>query len=150
MKRSKKEKQTQPIQVWTLAQARAARPYIATLVRSLRENSLDVIARRREVAVLNNKQGRPDRQALINLQDCQAEVRRAEDRMQEDAAELAALDVYSHDVVKGQALIPFVHDEQLAWYIFDLFEGDPFHFWRFQSDPEETRRPLTSRQRGET
>jgi hypothetical protein len=69
--------------------------------------------------------------------------------MHEDAAELAVLDVYSHDPVKGHALIPFVHDEQLAWYFFDLFDAEPFRFWRFQSDPDETRRPVTARQRGE-
>jgi hypothetical protein len=149
MKRSKKEKQPQPIQVWSLAQARAARPYILTLVRSLREHSLEVIARRRDVARLTGRPGRPDRTTLIAIQEAQAEVRRAEDRVHEDAAELAALDVYSADPVPGQALIPFVHDDQLAWYIFDLFDADSFRFWRFQSDPDETRRPVTSRQRGE-
>ena len=149
MKRSKKEKQPQPIQVWTLAQARAAHSYILTLVRSLREHSLDVIARRREVARLADRPGRPDRQTLIALQEAQGEVLRAENRVHEDATELAGLDVYSFDPIRGQALIPFVHDDQLAWYIFDMFDSDPFRFWRFQSDPDETRRPVTARQRGE-
>lgn len=149
MKRSKKEKQPQPIQVWSLAQARAAQPYIASIVRSLREHSLDVIARRRKVTDLNAKPGRPDRRDLIALQEAQDEARRAEDRMHEDAAELAGLDIYSHDPVKGQVLIPFVHEEQLAWYVYDLFDADPCRFWRFQSDPDETRRPVTTRQRGE-
>ena len=149
MKRSKKEKQPQPIQVWTLAQARNARPYLGAIVRSLRENSLDVISRRRDTARLVARPGRANRQALIAILETQAEAQRAESRMEDDVAELAALDVYTHDPIKGQALIPFVHDDQLAWYIFDLFEADPFRFWRFQSDPEETRRPLTTRQRGE-
>jgi hypothetical protein len=43
--------------------------------------------------------------------------------------------------------VPFVHDEQLAWYIFDLFDAPAFRFWRFQSDPEDTRRPITSKQK---
>ncbi len=52
------------------------------------------------------------------------------------------------DPVHGQALVPFVHEEQLAWYVFDLFDPQPLRFWRFQSDPDETRRPLTQRQHG--
>src|SRR5215467_5598396 len=84
MKRSKKEKQPQPIQVWTLAQARAARPYILTLVRSLRDNSLEVISRRRELGRLNDLPGRPDRRTLIAIQEAQSEVNRAEDRVHED------------------------------------------------------------------
>jgi hypothetical protein len=149
MKRSKKEKQPQPIQVWTLTQARAARPYILTLVRSLREHSLELISRRRDASKIAERPGRPDRQTLIALQEAEAETLRAEDRVHEDAAEMASLDVYSYDPVRGQALIPFVHDDQLAWYIFDLFDADPFRFWRFQTDPDETRRPVTARQRGE-
>lgn len=149
MKRSKKEKQPQPIQVWSLAQARAAQPYIASIVKSLRENSLEVIARRRKIAEINARPGRPSRRDLIDLQDAQDDIRRADDRMHEDAAELAALDIYTHDPIKGQVLIPFVHEEQLAWYVFDLFDPDPCRFWRFQSDPDETRRPVTIRQRGE-
>src|SRR5262249_23670757 len=141
--------QPQPIQVWTLTQARAARPYILTLVRSLREHSLELISRRRDAAKIAQRPGRPDRHTLIALQEAQAEVVRAQDRVHEDAAEMAGLDIYSYDPIRGQALIPFVHDEQLAWYIFDLFDADPFRFWRFQTDPDETRRPVTARQRGE-
>jgi len=44
--------------------------------------------------------------------------------------------------------VPFVHDGELAWYIFDLFDGNHFRFWRYQSDPEETRRPITVGQEG--
>jgi hypothetical protein len=62
------------------------------------------------------------------------------------AEELAELDVYSLDPLKGQALVPFVHDEQLAWYIFDLFDAEPIRAWRYQSDPEHTRRKLPALQ----
>ena len=51
---------------------------------------------------------------------------------------------------RGQALIPFVHQEQLAWYIFDLFDPKLFRFWRYQTDPEDTRRPITAREQGLT
>jgi hypothetical protein len=148
MKRSKKEAKSQPIQVWTLAQAQDARPYIASVVRSLREHALAVIAQRRAVDRLNARPGRPDRAALIALQEAQAELRRSENHMHDAAKELAALDVFSLDPVQATALVPFVHDGQLAWYVFNLFDTDPFRFWRFQSDPEDTRRPVTARQHG--
>ena len=48
------------------------------------------------------------------------------------------------DAVQGMALVPFVHDDQAAWYVFDLFDSQPIRSWCYQSDPEETRRPLTS------
>jgi hypothetical protein len=148
MKRSKKETKSRPLQVWTLTQARQARPYINSIVRSLREHALDVIAHRQAIDKLNSRPGRPDRAALIALHDVQAEFRQAEARMQDAAHELAVLDIYSLDPVQGTALVPFVHDGQLAWYIFNLFDTDPFRFWRFQTDPDDTRRPVTARQHG--
>ena len=45
---------------------------------------------------------------------------------------------------RAAAVIPQVQDEQLAWYIFDLFDPHYFRSWRYQSDPEETRRKLTA------
>ena len=50
--------------------------------------------------------------------------------------------VGTDDPIKGQALIPFAQEDQLAWYIFDLFDGNSLHFWRYHKDPLETRRPL--------
>ena len=29
-----------------------------------------------------------------------------------------------------------------------IFDPQPFRFWRFQSDPDDTRRPVTPRQHG--
>lgn len=148
MKRSKKETKPEPIQVWNLAQARAARPYLESIIRSLREYSLEVIALRQKLGRLNGAPGRPDRKALIEIQDVQSELQRADTRMHEAAAELSAMDIYSLDPVQGTAQVPFVQDEQLAWYIFNGFDTDPFRYWRFQSDPDDTRRPVTSRQHG--
>jgi hypothetical protein len=42
------------------------------------------------------------------------------------------------------ALVPFVHDDQSAWYFFDLFDSQPIRSWCYQSDPEQTRHPLTA------
>jgi hypothetical protein len=137
----------QALRVWTYAQAQAAVPYITSVVRSLRESGLTALAHHRALRRLAERPGRPDRAALIARQEAEGAARRAEDRFREAAEELQALDVFSLDPLQGQALVPFVHDEQLAWYIFDLFDSQPFRFWRFQSDPEETRRQLTASQK---
>src|SRR5262249_53542697 len=136
------------LRVWTYPQARAAAPYIASIVRSLREHGLEALGRRRAARRLAGRPGRPDRKALINLQEAERLAGQAEDRFHDAAAELQALDVFSLDPIHGLALVPFVHNEQLAWYIFDLFDSQPFRFWRFQSDPDDTRRPVTSLQKG--
>jgi hypothetical protein len=136
-----------PIQVWTYPQALKAVPYLNALVRSLREHATELAAARSDIRRLNARSGRPDRAALIDMQEHESEARRAEGRMEDTLDELERLDVYSLDPFHGQALVPFVHDEQLAWYVFDLFDSTPLRFWRFQSDPENTRRPVTSSER---
>jgi hypothetical protein len=136
------------LRVWTYAQARAAAPYIASIVCSLREHGLDALARRRAARRLADRPGRPDRKALIDLQEAERLARQAEDRFHDAAEELQELDIFSLDPIQGLALVPFLHNDQLAWYIFDHFDAQPFRFWRFQSDPDDTRRPVTSLQKG--
>ncbi len=151
MKRNSKGKaREKAIQVWTYEQARGAVPYLTSVVRSLREHTLEALALRRQAQRLAARPGRPDRNDLIAQEEAERQARRAETQLQEAADELHALDVFSLDPVGGLALVPFVHDEQLAWYIFDLFDTQPFRFWRFQSDPDDTRRPVTSQQKGLT
>jgi hypothetical protein len=135
------------LRVWTYSQAEAAAPYIASIVRSLRESGLQALAHHRTLRRQAERPGRPDRAALIAQQETANAARRAEDQFREAAEELQALDVYSFDPLQGQALVPFLHDDQLAWYVFDLFDSKPFRSWRFQSDPEETRRQLTASQK---
>ena len=149
MRNSKGAKKRQrTIQVWTFAQAKSAVPYLTSILRSLREYTLESLAVRQRFRRIDERPGRPDRDALIAMQETDAEARRAEEHAAHAADELAALDVQSLDAVHGQALVPFVHEEQLAWYVFDLFDPQPLRFWRFQTDPDETRRPLTPREHG--
>jgi hypothetical protein len=136
----------QTIQVWSYAQAQAAVPYLASVIRSLREHRLEALAARRTAQRLAGKPGRPNRNDLIAQQEADRKAHEAEGHLQDAAAELQALDVYSLDPVQGLAMVPFVYNGQLAWFIFDLYDPKPFCFWRFQSDPEETRRPVTSMQ----
>ena len=149
MKRNKGAKQSRDtLQVWSLNQARAAIPYLTSVLRSMREHALVALAASHQAKCLARKPGRPSRAELIACQEAEGEARQAEARFQEAASELEELDVFTLDAVRGQALIPFVQEEQLAWYIFDLFDNKPFRFWRFQSDPEDMRRPITSTQQG--
>ena len=151
MKRNSKGKaREKTIQVWTYDQARGAVPYLTSVVRSLREHAVKALALQRQARQLAAKPGRPDRNDLIAQQEGERQAREAETRLQETIDELHALDVFSLDPTGGLALVPFVHDEQLAWYVFDLFDSQPFRFWRFQSDPDDTRRPVTSQQKGAT
>jgi hypothetical protein len=136
----------QTIQVWTYAQAQAAVPYLASIVRSLREYGLEALAARRTAQRLAQKPGRPDRNTLLAQEEAERQAREAEGHLRDAAAELQALDVYSLDLVQGLAMVPFVYNGQLAWFVFDLFDPKPFRFWRFQRDPEEARRPVTSMQ----
>jgi hypothetical protein len=145
MKNSPKEarKRRSTIRLWTYNQAKSAAPYIASVVRSLREHALEAQSQQ---ALLNRLAGlalRPNRNTLIATQDAQSALARANDEQDSAARELAELDVVSVDPMQGTALVPFVQDDQLAWYVFDLFDAGHYRFWRFQSDPESTRRRLT-------
>ena len=149
MKRNPKsaKPRTEAIQVWTLAQAQSAVPYIASVVRSLREHALEIQRFKLTLEKVNQLSGRPKRDTLIAEQETKQNLAYAENEFQAAVDELQALDIYTLDPVRSLALVPFVHDEQLAWYIFDLHDAVPFRFWRFQSDPEDTRRPVTPKQK---
>ncbi len=134
------------LRLWTFDQAQAVVPYLVSIVRSLREHALHIQSIRRKLAALEDQPGRPDRRALITMEECKRDLARAEEENASALAELEALDVQLLDAVQGQVLVPFVHDDQLAWYIFDLFDSQPIRSWRYQSDPDETRRKLTAAQ----
>jgi hypothetical protein len=150
MKRQPKgaKQRRQAIQVYTYAQAQSVAPYLTSIVRSVREHSLEALTARRRLKQLDRRPGRPNRDALIEAQEIDRQAQRAEDSLRDALAEMQHLDVYPLDPVRGQALVPFVHEEQLAWFVFDLFDPQPLQFWRFQTDPEDTRRPVTPRQHG--
>lgn len=150
MKRNRNgAKRRQPtIQPWTYDQARGVLPYLRSIVRSLREHRIEAQTRQAQADRLASRPGRPDRNTLIAQEEAHRFAREAEDRFDDALDELHVLDVYCLDPIRGEALIPFVQDEQLAWYVFDLFDDEPFRSWRFHSDPLETRRPLTTAQQG--
>ena len=143
----RRAKRRQSLRLWSFDQAQAAVPYVSSIVRSLRERAIQMQSLRNAVTQIENKPGRPDRKAIIALDSARKDLSRAELDYGEALDELEALDFQLLDANQGQALVPFAHDDQLAWYIFDLFDNEPIRSWRFQSDPEETRRKLTSAQK---
>ncbi len=145
-KRSKRRREQ--VQLWTYAQAQAACPYIRSVVSSLREQVLELQTAQRRLDQLNNRPGRPDRAILIETQEAQHQLHRVEAHVEQITEELDAINIFALNPLQGQVLLPFVHEEQLAWYIFDLFDPKPLRFWRFQEDSLDTRRPITSQQPG--
>jgi hypothetical protein len=130
------------VRPWTYAKIQAALPYITSIMRSLRERRLEAarlgVAARR----LGEQPGRPDRSAIIAYEEAAHEARLAEDRFQEAVQELHNLDVFCLDPIQGLALVPFVHDQQLAWFVYDMFDANPLQHWRFHTDELDVRRPI--------
>jgi hypothetical protein len=141
-KRSKQRKQQ--LQLWTLPKAQAACAYIRSVIASLREHLIDTQTWKRQLQRLNERPGRPDRATLISQHETEHQLHLAEERLEQTCDELDAINIYVLDPLHGLALLPFVHDDQLAWYIFDLFDPKTLRFWRYQEDPQETRRPIAS------
>jgi len=130
------------LRLWTHARALAALPYVTPIVRSVREHRLEALHYQRQAKLLADRPGRPDRAALIAHQDALHDAQRAQARFDEALKELQSLGIVCLNPVKGQALLPFVHRKRLAWFLFDLFEKEPLHFWRYQDEPEDVRRPV--------
>jgi hypothetical protein len=136
------------LRVYTHAEALGVLPYLASVLRSLREHRLEANRQQLTARRLAERPGRPDRDTILAQQHAGAEAQRAEERFNEAQQEMHCLDVYDLDAVGGLALIPFVHDNQLAWFIYDLYDNQPLRFWRYQSDPLETRRLVTDALKG--
>jgi hypothetical protein len=130
------------LRTWTHAQAEAARPYLTGVIQSMREHFLEVIRCQGRLRRFSAGQDRPTRTTLIEREEARRALDAANARFEEAETELHALDVYSLDPVQGLALVPFIRDEQLAWFVFDLFDEVPLRSWRYQDDPLDTRRPV--------
>ena len=132
----------QTIQVWTYEQARRVLPYVASIMRSLREQWLEGQRHHLAARRLAKRPGRPGRDRLLAHAEALASAHQADERFQEALEELHTLDIYCLDPVCGLALIPFAQNNKLAWFVYDLFDRDPLRFWRYHRDSLETRRPI--------
>src|SRR5690348_14037217 len=110
----------QILKVWSYQQIKGAIPYIASIVRSLREHWLEMQRHQQILTRLESQPGRSSRHDIIAQDEARRDVEQATNRFEEALQELQTLDVYCLDPNRGEALIPFVHGEQLAWYVFDL------------------------------
>jgi hypothetical protein len=136
------KKKTRTMNLWTHSQAQSAAPYLSTILRSIRETWLDAVQKEIFAKRLEAKTGRSDRQRIIAENQARSEAQSALDRYQEAREELEEMGVACLEPNQGVAWIPFAHDNQLAWFVFDVFDSEPIRSWRYQTDPLETRRPL--------
>jgi len=140
--RKQKGERTVTLRLWTLAGAKKAAPYFRSLVQSLRDRWLELRDRQEQVRRIEARPGRPDRDALILLEDSRRDLARAEANVEEVIQEMVGFSIYGIDPAAGLAGIPSLHDKTLAWLIFDLFDPQGLIAWRLHSDPLEMRRPL--------
>lgn len=130
------------LRVWSYDAACHALPYVTSVMGSLREHWLDAQAHDRRARQLADLPGRPDRGRLLAQQEANARSREAQERFDLTAQELHDLDIFCIDPLRGEGAIPFVHDEQLAWFIYDLFAPNTLLAWRYHTDSLDIRRPI--------
>jgi hypothetical protein len=138
------------LQLWTYSGARKLVPYLRSLVQSLRDGWLELRQAEEQVRRIEARPGRADRDSLIRLEDARRDIARADARIREVLAEMHALSVYNLDPAGGYAFVPFVQGDDLAWFIFDLFDPRGLVGWRMHTDPPSSQRPLTELPASET
>jgi len=104
-----KKRRRRILKLWTHAQAQSALPYIASVVRSIREERMEAQQYHLTAQRLARRPGRPDRSAIIAQDEARRDAERAGERFQKAVRELHAIDVDCLDPIQGQALIPFVY-----------------------------------------
>jgi hypothetical protein len=130
------------IPVWTYDQVRNAFPYVSSVLQTVREYHIEAQGHDLRAGRLAKRHGRPDRRAILaHLEEVQA-AQRAGKRSEEALEELQSLGICCTDPVRGEALIPFVHDQQLAWFIYQLYDETPIRSWRLHTDSPDVRRPM--------
>jgi hypothetical protein len=135
------------IPVWTYSQVHAALPYLNSIMKSLREHRLDGQIHELAAQRLANSQRRADRALLIDHQEAVRASYQARIRFEEALEEIQDMGIYCLDPIAGVALVPFAHDQQLAFFVYELFDPDKLRFWRYHNDPADTRRPLVEAQK---
>lgn len=144
MNRNRKgpQRRSQTLRVWTYDEAVHALPYVTSLMSSLRESWTTAQAHDRRARRLTEQPGRPDRDRILAEKDETELANAAKERFNDVADELHRLDIFCIDPLRGEGVIPFVHNDQLAWFIYDLFAPETLAHWRFHEDPLDQRRPV--------
>jgi hypothetical protein len=142
MSRNTPESELVIVPLWTRLQAVRARAYLASMLHSLRDSLLKAKQHSLTAHRLATRPGRLNRAALIAQAEAIQESRVARDAVRDGMEELRSLGINCLDPVRGEALLPFLTQQQLAWFIYDLFAEEPLRHWRFHTDPPDTRRPI--------
>lgn len=151
MKRQPNRKKNQKqIPVWNYHQSKKALPYLLEITKAIRENYLEAKGTKRQLEIIDHKKGKHDRMDFIRMQELGVEHQLAQGKYQQDVDELEEMGIFLVSPTQGLIAIPFVIEEQLAWFLLDIHDEEPIHAWRYQSDPLETRRPITPREIGTT
>jgi hypothetical protein len=131
------------LRVRTYAQARAVLPYVASILRSLREHRLAALRHHLAAKRLADQPGRPRRDTLIAQEEAAREACRADAEYQSTLAELESLGIHCLDPVACRALVTISQAGKRADYVYDLFDPQPLRFcWAEQeSGRGRARRP---------
>ncbi len=116
------------IGVWTYAEARAALPYVASIMGSLREHRLDALRHRLAAQRLAAKPGRPRRDTVLAREEAAREAGRADAEYQRTLAELKSLGIRCLDSIAGLAIFTIYEKGYFREYVYDLFDSLPLRF----------------------
>lgn len=130
------------LRLWTYEEAKKGVPYLRSLVASLREKWLAARQSHRELELISKQSGRAKRADLIQLEESNRNLDQAGTQLEEVMDEMMAISLYSVDPTAGVAVIPFIHEESLAWFVFDLFDPRGLVAWRGTDDNVDSRRSL--------
>jgi hypothetical protein len=140
--RKRARRRENALRVWSYDQACQALPYVTSVMTSVREHWIEAHTHDRRARELAALPGRPDRKRILAETDEADQAREARGQFEEAADELHGLDIFCIDPLRGEGVIPFVHKEQLAWFLYDLFAPDTLRYWRYHNDPLDSRRPI--------
>jgi hypothetical protein len=113
---------------WTCAEALAVVPYVASIMRSLRDHRLDYLRHHLAAKRLAGKPGRPRRDTLLAHEETVRAAGRADVEYHQTLAELNSLGFRCLDAVAGLAAVCVYHDEFVTEYVYDLFDSQPIRF----------------------
>jgi hypothetical protein len=142
MSRKTHESELVVVPLWTHARAVKASAYLRSMLHSLRDSLLKAKQHSLAAHRLATRPGRLNRASLIAHAEAIQESRVARDAVRDGMEELRSLGINCLDPVQGEAIVPFVTRQRLAWFIYDLFAEAPLRHWRFHTDPPSTRRPI--------
>jgi len=142
--RKDRSKRARALRLWEWNEVRKAVPYLRSVIGSLREHWLDVLAAERRLEQAGKHPAPLKRAQIIQHETHQDERRRAQTKFDDALEELNGMEVFLLDPVQGLALIPFRKGDELAWYVFDHFTADGVAGWRYHHDPIEECRTLNS------